>query len=47
MDQLLAKLRKIAKLKHHPAVQVDHVGAFVADLRGIEGLSVKALNWPC
>jgi len=45
LDQLLARPRKIKKVKHHPAVQIDQAGAFMADLRRIEGMSARALEF--
>lgn len=44
LDQLLARPKKIAKVKHHEAVPVDSVAAFVADLRHVEGTSARALE---
>ena len=45
LDQLLARPRKIKKVKHHPAVQIDQAGPFMADLRKIEGTSARALEF--
>lgn len=45
LDQLLARPRKIKKVKHHPAVQIDQSGDFMADLRRIEGMSARALEF--
>jgi len=45
LDKLLAKPEKIAKVEHHPALPVDAMGAFMADLRAREGISARALEF--
>ncbi len=45
LDQLLAAPSKITKAKHHPAVPIDDVPAFVQALRQREGISPKALEF--
>ena len=45
LDQLLAKPRKIKKVKHQPAVQLQDAGRFMAALRKIEGGSARALEF--
>jgi len=45
LDQLLAKPRKISKVEHHAAVPVDAVGAFLADLRPMDGMGARALEF--
>ncbi|RYH63562.1 MAG: site-specific integrase [Alcaligenaceae bacterium] len=45
LDQLLAKPRKIAKTKHHEAISIDDVAAFMVELRKIEGASARALEF--
>jgi integrase len=45
LDHLLAKPRKIAKVQHHAAVPVDGVAAFLASLRGIDGMGARALEF--
>jgi len=45
LDQLLAKPRKIAKVEHHAAVSVDGVAAFLADLRAMDGIGARALEF--
>jgi integrase len=45
LDHLLAKPRKISKVQHHAAVPVDGVAAFLADLRGMEGMGARALEF--
>ena len=44
LDQLLAKPRKIKKVKHQPALNVADTHAFMVDLRAIEGTSAQALE---
>jgi integrase len=45
LDQLLARPGKIAKVEHHAAVPVDAVGAFLADLRAMDGMGARALEF--
>jgi len=45
LDQLLAKPRKISKVEHHAAVAVDDVGAFLVDLRAMDGMGARALEF--
>ncbi|MEB0057588.1 tyrosine-type recombinase/integrase [Variovorax sp. LG9.2] len=45
LDQLLAKPNKIATVKHHEAVAVDDLAAFVADLRRMDGTGARALEF--
>lgn len=45
LDQLLAKPRKITQVEHHAAVPVEGVGAFLADLRAMEGMGARALEF--
>ncbi|MDP9907945.1 integrase [Variovorax boronicumulans] len=45
LDQLLAKPRKISKVEHHAAVPVDAVGAFLVDLRSMDGMGARALEF--
>ncbi|VTU36245.1 tyrosine-type recombinase/integrase [Variovorax sp. PBL-E5] len=44
LDQLLAKPRKIKKVKHQPALKVDDAGSFMVALRKVEGMSARALE---
>lgn len=44
LDHILAKPTKIAKVKHHRALPVDDVAAFMADLRKREGTAARALE---
>lgn len=45
LDQLLAKPRKLKRVKHHPALQLAEAGAFMKRLREIEGASAQALEF--
>ena len=45
LDQLLPAPGKVSKPKHHPAVRVDDMPAFIKALRQHEGLSPKALEF--
>ena len=45
LDQLLAKPRKIKQVKHHPAIPVDSIATFMADLSAVEGSSAQALRF--
>jgi integrase len=45
LDQLLARPRKIKKVVHHPALKVDDLGAFMVNLRKMEGLGARALEF--
>ena len=45
LDQLLARPKKIQKRKHHEALPIDDVGAFLVELRKVEGSSARALEF--
>ncbi|WP_050594110.1 site-specific integrase [Mesorhizobium sp. L2C067A000] len=45
LDKLLPARSKVAKVKHHAALPYAEVGAFVADVRKMEGTSPKALEF--
>ncbi len=45
LDKLLAKPEKIAKVEHHPALALEEVGAFMAELRTREGMAARALEF--
>ena len=45
LDKLLAAPKKIAKVKHHPAVPVDGVAGFYANLQKREGTGARALGF--
>jgi integrase len=45
LDQLLARPRKIKKVVHHPALEIDKLSAFMVNLRKMEGLGARALEF--
>ena len=45
LDKLLPARSKVAKVQHHPALPYAEMGAFMADLRKMEGVSPKALEF--
>ena len=45
LENLLPARAKVQKVKHHPALPYDEVGAFVAALRQQEGISALALEF--
>lgn len=45
LDNLLPKLKKKLRVKHHPALPFDQIGPFVAELRKLEGIAPKALEF--
>ncbi|RYG56513.1 MAG: DUF4102 domain-containing protein, partial [Alphaproteobacteria bacterium] len=45
LDQLLPNPNKIAKVKHHEAIAVDQVSGFLSDLRKMEGMGARALEF--
>lgn len=45
LDVLLAKPSKVKKVEHHAALAIDALPAFVADLRGREGVAARALEF--
>lgn len=45
LDQQLAAPGKIAKAVHHAALPVDHMVAFISDLRGADGMGARALEF--
>jgi integrase len=44
LDKLLANPSRIVTVEHHPAVPIDQVPAFTAELRAREGLGARALE---
>jgi integrase len=44
LDKLLSKPSKISTVKHHAALPIDQMGAFMADLRQREGVGARALE---
>jgi integrase len=45
LDKLLPAKTKIAKIEHYKALEIDAVAGFMAQLRGIEGISARALEF--
>jgi integrase len=45
LDNLLATLSKADRTKHHPALPWQQIGAFIAALRGQEGIAAKAVEF--
>lgn len=45
LDKLLPARSKVAKVKHHAALPYVEIGAFVGDVRKMEGISPKALEF--
>jgi len=45
LDNQLASPKKIRKVRHHPAVQVEEIAAFTRDLRARTGVSAQALEF--
>ena len=44
LDKVLPAPKKMAKVKHHAALPVDAIGAFMRDLRQREGIAARALE---
>ena len=45
LDVVLPKPSKVTKVKHHPALPVDALPAFMKELRKREGISIRALEF--
>ncbi|RWN11951.1 MAG: site-specific integrase [Mesorhizobium sp.] len=45
LDKLLPKRSKVAKVQHHAALPYAEIGAFVAAVKGMEGVSPQALEF--
>ncbi|MEY8690012.1 MAG: tyrosine-type recombinase/integrase [Leptothrix sp. (in: b-proteobacteria)] len=45
LDKLLPKPAKVATVEHHAAMPIGAAGAFLADLRGAEGMGARALEF--
>jgi integrase len=45
LDEMLASPSKIAAVRHHPALPYAEIPAFMAELRGMDSLSAKALEF--
>jgi integrase len=45
LDEMLASPSKIAAVRHHPALPYAEIPAFMAELRGMDSLSARALEF--
>lgn len=45
LENVLANISRKARTKHHAALPYDDMGAFMADLRKVEGMSARALEF--
>ncbi|RVG50553.1 site-specific integrase [Sinorhizobium meliloti] len=45
LDKLLPARGKVAKVRHHPALPYKEIGGFMADLKKMEGISPRALEF--
>lgn len=45
LDQLLPARKKMARVKHHPALPYPEIGGFIRRLRNEEGISAQALEF--
>lgn len=45
LDKLLASPKKVARVKHHAAIPVSDIGAFMVDLKTRDGVSALALEF--
>lgn len=45
LDKLLPSISKSARIKHHPALPYEEIGAFISDLKQEEGVAAKALEF--
>jgi integrase len=45
LDKLLARPSKVAKVTHRAALPLSEVGAFLSDLRSVEGMGARALEF--
>lgn len=45
LDKLLPKRSKVATVQHHPALAYSRIGAFMAALRGQQGMGARALEF--
>jgi hypothetical protein len=46
LDKLLPKKTKVRRVEHHAALPYHEISAFMAELRGQEGLAASACNSP-
>jgi integrase len=45
LDELLPKRNKIRRVEHHPALPYEQIGAFMVELRQIDGIPARALEF--
>lgn len=45
LDKLLPARSRVAKVRHHPALPIDEVGAFMVELRAQDGIVARALEF--
>ena len=45
LDNLLPARSKVRKVRNHPALPYDQIGAFMADLRNLDSISARALEF--
>jgi integrase len=45
LEALLPKATKLQKIEHHPAVALDQLGAFIAELRKRDGIAPRGLEF--
>lgn len=45
LEAMLPKATKLQKVEHHPAISLDELGQFIADLRQREGIAARALEF--
>jgi integrase len=45
LDKLLPKKTKVTRVEHHPALPYEKIGAFMVELRQIEGIPARALEF--
>lgn len=45
LDHILPPRSKVQKVKHHPALDYQEVGAFIAALKGVDGMGARALEF--
>lgn len=45
LEAMLPKATKLQKVEHHPAVSLDSMGEFMADLRQRDGIAARALEF--
>jgi integrase len=45
LDNLLANISRKGRTKHHPALPYEQIPAFMAELRQVEGMSARALEF--